>query len=268
MSNILNENELEKELTQYGKRIYKVKDYLLALREIGIKAGDTVCIHSQLFGFGMPLCNKDILLDMLCKIFMTIVGPEGTVIMPAFSYSFCKKEIYNIETTPSTVGLLTEHFRNYSGVKRTKHPIFSFSVWGKRQEEFLDICWDAFDLSSSVYGKMIQTNDKIVLFGAPKGYTFYYLAEQAVGVKHRYFKNFDGYIVENGKPYYQIVPYYVRHLDMKSAEDENTVDSFLAENNLIRTVNIGSGSIRLFKCKEVFEVLKNKVLENEEYFLA
>lgn len=259
--------ELDIVLTKNNLKEFTVRDYLEALQNIGVKKGDTICVHSQIFNFGLPVCDKETLLKYFCKILLDSIGEKGTLIMPEFSYSFCRDEAYNIQETPSTVGLLTEYFRKYPGVKRTKHPIFSFSILGERQKEFLDISWDAFDENESVYGKMLQSNDKIVLFGAPKGYTFYYLSEQSVRVKHRYFKNFSGMIIDGDKQYSQTVPYYVRNLDMRSIEDQRKVNAFLYDNHMLNTVNICGGSIRLFHCKEAFEICRNRLKEDEKFFL-
>lgn len=264
----ISKDELNIALSRYKEEVFTVRDYLSALEKIGIKKGDTICVHSQLFSFGAPVCNRETFLHYICKVLLDKIGVSGTLIMPTFTYSFCKKQIYDVQNTPSTVGILTEYFRKVPGVKRTKHPIFSFSVVGARQEEFTDICCDAFDLHESVYGKMLQMNDKVILFGAPKGYTFYYLAEQFVGVSHRYFKKFDGILIDEGRQYNETVPYYVRYLDRQSSEDEFKVDSYLLEKNLLDVVNISGGSIRKFNCKEAFEAFVDKLRDDETYFLA
>lgn len=253
-------------LTKSGNNYYRVYDILNILKSLGIKNGDTICIHSQLFGLGIPKLSKELFMDLLVKIFKYIVGENGTIIMPTFSYSFCKNEIFDINNTPSTVGVLTEYFRNLPNVSRTMHPIFSFAVYGKKRNEFMNTGLDAFS-KDSVYGKMLNNNDKIIMFGAPKGYTFYYLAEQYVGVKHRFFKYFEG-IVKNGTDEINLkVPYYVRHLDMKSEEDENKVNNYLNNSNIQKTIKIAKGSISAFNCKDMFESCVNKLKEDDKYFL-
>ena len=123
---------------------YKVCDLLDALRELGIRRGDTICVHSQIYSLGKAGMLRNDYLNMILKVLKEAVGENGTIIMPAFSYSFCDKQIFDVQESKSTVGILTEFFRNSEGVSRTVHPIFSFSVWGRRKKEFLNIGLDAF----------------------------------------------------------------------------------------------------------------------------
>lgn len=236
----------------YGKR-YSVESLFQSLRSLEIRRGDIVCVHSQIFSMGKALLPKDEFLKGLVAILKELIGSEGTLIMPTFSYSFCRKEVFDIEKTTSTVGLLTEWFRKDIGVKRTHHPIFSFAVWGKRQEEYLDIGPDAFSLDS-VYGKMIRDNGKILMLGADKGYTFHYLAEEHVQVPYRYFKVFDGEIVdEQGNVKFCSVPYYVRDLEVKSEFDETKLAEYLMEHKIQKKIEFGKGTLSVIKCKEMYE---------------
>lgn len=245
---------------------YKVSDLQNALWELGIREGDTICVHSQLYSLGMAAMPREEYLSRIIKVLKEAVGENGTIIMPAFSYSFCKKQVFDVQESRSTVGLLTEFFRNSEDVSRTVHPIFSFSVWGRRKEEFLDISADAFSMKS-VYGKMIESNDKMVLLGADKGYTIYYLAEERVGVSHRFFKSFSGIIRDGKREYEWTVPYYVRYLDKRSEENPQSVSAYLLEKGIEKSVPFGWGSISCFSCRPMFDSVVEKLKEDETWFL-
>lgn len=264
---LLSEMELNTVLITSKDTQYHVKYFLEKFERLGIKKGDTICVHSQLFLLGAPACRKHELLSYLCKILLECIGENGTLIMPAFTYSFCRKEVFDVRNTPSTVGILTEYFRQLPDTDRTVHPIFSFAVYGKRKKEFLDIGLDAFDDKNSVYGKMLQSNDKILLLGAPRGYTFYYLAEQSVGVSHRFYKHFTGEIIDGDKRYCMTVPYYVRHLDMVSAEDEDKVNEYLTKQKIQTVEALCNGSISMFECRSMFECCTEKIKQDETFFL-
>lgn len=242
------------------------KDLINALNTLGIQSGDTLCIHSCLFPLGKPALEKYAFLEAIIQAFEQVIGSDGTIIMPTFTYSFCKNEVYNIHSSPSTVGILTEYFRKRPGTVRTKHPIFSFALSGRRKNELLDINWDAFS-DGSLYGKIRDTGGKLLFLGAPKGYTFYYLSEQKVKVKHRFFKNFSGVIQDVHQKYICTVPYYVRHLDMRSLEDENKVNAYLNETGIQRNVKLGKGKISCVVCSEMFKYCVDKLKIDEAYFL-
>jgi len=257
----------QKGLLKVGDIILTIKDLYVRLEQLSVQKGDVVCVHSQLYNLGKPLLHKNEFLQTIIQVLQEAVGKNGLLIMPTFSYSFCKGEIYDIIETPSTVGLLTEYFRKFPGVRRTAHPIFSFAIWGERAEEYLDIGPDAFGLDS-VYGKMIRDNGKLLMFGDDVGYTFYYLAEEHVNVSHRYFKNFEGQIRNEAKElYYTRVPYFVRDLSIKSNEDEKKIANFLMEQGCQRQIEFGKGTISVVECKKMYEKTVRMLHSNSKYFL-
>lgn len=259
--------KFQSEFIQAGEKIYTVQDLYEILERLQIGRGDVLCVHSQIFSFGRPLVSKENFLKIIISVLKKTVGENGILIMPAFSYSFCRNEVFDVRNTPSTVGLLSEYFRKSDGVIRSLHPIFSFSVWGNRKEEYIDIGPDAFGLDS-IYGKMLRDNGKILMFGANKGYTFYHLAEEHVNVRHRYFKNFSGEMIDaEGNRKLVQVPYFVRDLSIKSDLDEKKISFFLLENNLQNQVTFGKGTIGVLDCREVYKTLIELLKVDERRFL-
>lgn len=262
----MSDDELSMPIIEYKGKYLTGEDVVEGMHMLGIQKGDTICVHSQIFSLGRAVIAKKDFLAYMVNLLQYVVGESGTLLMPTFSYSFCKNEIYDIEQSRSDVGILTEYFRKLPGVVRTSHPIFSFAIWGKRKKEFLDLPITSFT-SDSVYGNLCKNNDKLVLLGAPLGYTFYYLAEEYVGVTHRFFKDFSG-IVKHGEDTKKIsVPYYVRKLDRRSTESERKINNFLFEKGLQRSISIGHGSITVAEMQPVFYALVEKLKENESFFL-
>lgn len=259
--------DLNKEIIMTRKETLSVRDLKESLENIQIVKGDVLCVHSQIFSFGKPLVSKEEFLTTIIQVFQEMVGSSGMLIMPAFSYSFCNKEVYDVWNSPSTVGVLTEYYRKMPGIRRTTHPIFSFALGGDRTASYLDIGPDAFSLDS-IYGKMIQDEGKIIMFGANKGYTFYYLAEEHVNVRHRYFKNFEGQVKGMaGKLHTSQVPYMVRDLSVRSDLDEEKLAEFLIEKELQKQIAFGKGTIGIFECRPVYEAIVKALREDEQKFL-
>lgn len=250
----------------YGDKTYTGLDFANALEDLGIRRGDTVCVQSQLYSLGKSVISRNDFMEIIVRAIQYVIGEEGTLLMPAFSYSFCKGSDYDIQLSPSDVGILTEYFRKMPDVWRTKHPIFSFSIWGKRTREFLSLPITSFD-ENSVYGHMIANNDKLLFLGAPVGYTFYYMAEEYVRVSHRFYKNFEGNIIDHNEKYKVSVPYYVRKLDRKSTESERKINNFLFQNKYQSKIDFSKGTITLAETQKVFDKLVEKLLENEIFFL-
>ncbi len=254
------------DISTVGKEQINTISLYEKLKGLGIKQGDVICVHSHLMSFGKPLLKKKDFLNAIVETLFEVIGKEGTLIMPTFSYSFCKNEIFDVEKTPSDVGVLTNYFRTEQGIKRTWHPIFSFAISGAMCEDYLDIGPDAFGLDS-VYGKMIRDNGKLIMLGANKGYTFYHLAEEHVNVRHRYFKNFSGEIITSQKSYITEVPYFVRNLTMRSELDEEKLAKYLIETKCQKQIAFAKGTLAAVECKKMYDYICDALRTDQERFL-
>src|SRR5262245_13762850 len=77
------------------------------LRTIGVEAGRTIFVHSgwdEFYGFkGHPLTLLRAILDLL--------GPGGTLAMPAYPMQFDHNVVFDARVTPTGAGILAELFR-------------------------------------------------------------------------------------------------------------------------------------------------------------
>jgi len=148
------------------------QDIVNALREGGLRAGDTVVVHSSLKACGHIDGGADTVIDA----FLEVLGKEGTLVMPALAQK-------NFETAyedwtmdrPSDVGLITETFRLRPGVLRSDQATHSVCAYGKNAE-WLTRDHGKYGQRPGVFGatpfaacspwqKMYDINAKIVLFG-------------------------------------------------------------------------------------------------------
>lgn len=68
---------------------------------------------------------------------LNIIGPEGDFMVPTFSFSFVGHEKavpFNVRSTPSQTGYITEVFRKRKEAKRSKHPTHAVAVIGPRAD--------------------------------------------------------------------------------------------------------------------------------------
>jgi aminoglycoside 3-N-acetyltransferase len=118
------------------------------LRQLGLKKGDVVLVHSDLRALGpardlIKYKDKNMGADLVVEGFLQVLGNEGLAIAPALSATFAPGEpgpvklAFNPATTPSRVGSITEVFRKWPGCKRSPHPTHSLSAIGSRAAEFI-----------------------------------------------------------------------------------------------------------------------------------
>lgn len=184
-----------------------------------IREGDIVYIVSDVLGLSIKAREQKEKMDLNLFIdsILAKVGPDGTVLIPTFNWGFCKGEAFDVKRTVSKTGALGNAAIKRTDFKRTKHPLYSFMVWGKDKE--LLAAMDAKEAfgADSVFGYLHRNKAKALIIGLPtmSGLTFVHYIEQMVGVPYRYHKDFTApYIDENGVESVKTYSMYVRDLDM------------------------------------------------------
>ena len=99
------------------------------LRALGVGPGMTLMVHSSLSALGQVEGGAESVIEALIEA----VGPEGTLAMPVMSGG-----VFDIETSPSNVGTITEVFRSWPGVKRSFHPTHSACAIGPYADYLLE----------------------------------------------------------------------------------------------------------------------------------
>ena len=102
-------------------------------KSLGLRQRHHVLLHSSFRKIRSAF--PGISIEALIKTIKEIITPNGSLIMPAFTYCFEKStgdhEIFDQQNSPSKVGAVSEVFRNMPGVIRTASPTHSFSFWGE-----------------------------------------------------------------------------------------------------------------------------------------
>ncbi|MBL7055950.1 aminoglycoside N(3)-acetyltransferase [Candidatus Woesearchaeota archaeon] len=246
-----------------GKSITKL-DFVSSLKKLGVNKGDILFVHSDISVFG-KLANFDRtdLFNSILDSLKEVVGEEGTLIMPTFSYSIEKNEIFDINETKSSVGILTEFFRKQENTLRSIQPNHSVSVWGKDKDKFVDVGNDSFD-EHSIFGKLFQKGGKILFLGASfQTCTFIHFIEQKYHVPYRFMKEYDAKIKENGDISNKKITFNYKYF-FYFTNLEKFEESLTKEGTLIKT-NLGSGKLLLVSSQKMFET-GIKSLEKDTFF--
>jgi len=103
-------------------------------RRSGIAEGDVVLVHSSMRRTMARLAEKEGISSpaVVVESIVEAVGSRGTALFPLFNFDFPKGVPFDMRSTPSQMGALTEAARLRPGAVRTGHPIYSFAVIGAR----------------------------------------------------------------------------------------------------------------------------------------
>lgn len=255
-------------LFEYGGQKFLTKDLVGALAAIGIGRGDKLFVHSDLRSFGRvnPKIKKKRYLDAFIQALVNLVGKRGTVIMPTFSYSFCRGEVFDPRKTPSTVGSLTEYFRQLTGVVRTIDPIFSVAVWGANQEFYQTVGSDCFG-DKSIFQKIHDADFTILFLGEIFSLTYLHFIEQDCHVPYRFIKKFTGKILIGDKLVKRTFDYFVRPLDGSVTYDLEGIASFLGHQGILRKSKLGYSQVRLVGAQAVYKIIARKLRETPRFLI-
>jgi aminoglycoside 3-N-acetyltransferase len=189
------------------------KELLDGFRQTRVKAGETVIVHTSYKSLGGVEGGADTVIDVMREL----VGARGTVLFPAFNFqSWTETHYFDVLETPSKMGMITELARLRPDAKRTPHPIYSFSVWGARADEFAaaeDV--EAYG-PNSAFAVFHKSNGTIVSIGLDFNSTFsmHHYIEYNVGCDYRRVKEFSGlYVGYDRTPRIKTYSMFVRNDD-------------------------------------------------------
>src|SRR5262249_26453978 len=107
-------------------RLRVTRDDLVAgLRALEIGEGMVLQVHSSLSQLGFVEGGAEKVVDALLEV----VGPEGTVMVPTFNHGAA--DVFDVRTTPSRNGAVTEALRRRPEAYRSIHPTHPYAAIGK-----------------------------------------------------------------------------------------------------------------------------------------
>ena len=103
---------------------------------LGIEKGDTLFIHSSFKSLGPVDGGAGTVIAAL----EAVIGQDGLILMPTFSLLPSREErvaSWDVDKTPSTVGWLTEFFRQLPGTYRSDHYSHAVAARGNGAKAFV-----------------------------------------------------------------------------------------------------------------------------------
>lgn len=228
------------------------------ITRLGVASGDILFIHSSFKSLGEVEGGAGTVVGAL----EDSVGPEGLILMPSFNLVEWEKRplVWNLQTSPSTVGWLTEFFRQMPGTLRSDHYSHSVAARGNGAREFvaehlrtegLHSRWDrepwgrTFGTFSPMQ-KAFQNGGKILMLGVDyESSTYVHIAES------RYRKSrLDGE---------EVGPHPFSHL--------TRVGEYWERVGELRTDKIGDAICRLFRIREYVDTVVSEFNRNMDDYL-
>jgi len=228
-------------------------DLVDGFRTLGVEAGDTLLVHSSYKSFGPVDGGPQTVIRALELAVDT--EHDGTLIMPTFNFGFNKGEPWDVRTTPSKMGVLTELVRVDPRAKRVFHPFYSFAVLGRHAEMLGGLRYKSAYERNSVFGKLRDLDGKIMVIGLSytNSMTFFHHIEQMEGVDYRFLKQFTGEVTDaDGRTYTDTFEMLVRDIDKGVITEVDPMGFLMEEKGVIQVRKIGEADVKLMKANEVY----------------
>lgn len=249
---------------------YTYTEIVKSLKEVGLKNGNNVFSHSNIGFFGKlkDAKVKEDYYKSFKKAFFEVIGKEGTLIVPTFSYSFCWNKEFDSEKTPSECGLFTELLRKDPESIRSEDANFSVCAVGKNANFFTK------EVPSNSYGKnsfwerFHKKNGVFCNLNYQITSTFIHYVERVLKVPYRYDKPFEGTIVINGLKEKRIYFHFVRSFN-KNNHETNVVKYLEKADKLgmVKTSNLGKGKILVMTSKDMYNLIKKQIESNPAFLI-
>ena len=237
---------------------------------LGLKKGDLVYVTSDVkeLLYGCMHHDDDTDLNILIDAMIDIIGEEGSLVFPVFNWSFCKGETFDYNRTPGKTGSLGKIAMARSDFKRTQHPIYSFVVYGRYQQEMCAMTNESSFGSDSPFAFMVEKGYRNLFIDKDLQHSFVFVhyVEQSVGNLHaayRYLKNFTAdYIDAGGHVTRRTYSMNVRALDR---DVENVIYAFedeFIEKGIMQRFYVNELEIKLIELKDAYPIMAEDVRHN------
>jgi aminoglycoside 3-N-acetyltransferase len=249
---------------------YRREDIEGALKALNIAKGDMVFVHSSLFPLGLI---KGSSVRDLPRIFyeeiISCIGDEGTLVVPAFNFGFCKGEAFNHTQTPSiAMGAFSEYVRKSGDSYRSSHPMQSIAAIGSKAKALCSLDTTSVYAQDGCFGELLRSKAKLLLIGLPvQTISFVHYLEEYCQVPYRFWKSFKGNYIYDGKSSVKEYKMYARDLKLDPYVDLTPLEEEFAKSKVLEEINIGGEMMRSISFQDFFDI-GFKCITNDPYFLV
>ena len=235
------------------------------LRRLGVGEGDSLFVHSSMKSIGFVSRGPQAVIDA----FLEVLGASGTLMVPSFTFTNFQP-YFDLENTPSEMGIITETLRQREDSIRSMHPRHSVSAIGQGAAELVQGHLFAGSLGiGSPLDKLSKRGGYIFLLGVGQEVnSIIHLAEFLADVPYLYTcerpdfphtarLKWDGYEKE-----ITLAP------SPGCSEGFEKIEPVLRNRGIIKDGKIGKARCQLMKARDIVDVSVELLTKNPEALLC
>jgi aminoglycoside 3-N-acetyltransferase len=243
-------------------RAYEYAELVEALSMAGIQSGDHLMLHASSgpeFGFEGSV-------GQAIDAFIEVLGADGTLFMVSMPYGSSTMEylergpIFDVDRTPSRMGLMSELFRRRPDVLRTAHPTHPVLGHGPGARAFLTghDCMKFPCGSGSPFERMLAADGKVAFFNASLStMTYFHYLEHLLAARLPfpiYAEPVRASIREpgGGVGSVMVCPFTLESIRRRRPQ---ILQQWMREAGLIRPMRVGASQIIVLRLREVTDLV-------------
>ena len=232
-----------------------------------IEKGDVILLTSDITDLFLQCQENGEILDVniLLDNFQEAIGEEGTLLIPTYNWGFCQGKAFDYKKTPSKTGAIGNVALRRKDFTRTKHPIYSFAVWGKDAVKLAEMDNIESFGPDSPFAYLEQVDAKNVFIGASlrNSFTYIHYIEQKLKAPYRFSKVFRSHYIDQDKvDTVRDYSMYVRDLDLDVVCTPNPFVDILYANQVVQHGLINGVPYEVIRFSEVTPYIQNDILYN------
>lgn len=231
---------------------------------LGIATGDTVLVHSALSKIGYVDGGPQVVIDAL----FDAVGAGGTLVFPTFPFDtyvaeyLARNPDFDVATTPSRMGRITEVFRNRPDAIRSLHPTHPVSAVGPKAGYLTE----AHHLGPTTFGihspffRLAEVRGKILLLGVDfHSMTNLHVVEDTTdSFPYRVYRSEPARTtLRDSEGCVRVLEVPVHDPELSRLRDCNRMEKPFADRGVLRQGAIGAATARLMAADGVLSAMKD-----------
>ena len=241
-------------------------DLVRDLVAIGVRRGDLLMVHSSLRSIGFVDAGPETVVEALLRA----VGPEGTLVVPTFTYPFTQDPTFVFDPvhTPSGMGAISEAARRRPEARRSIHLAHSVAAIGSLAETIATSggasAWDA----DSPMRQVFDRNGRYLLLGVPyQNLTAMHLCEVWLGLPYRKARISEGLMRHPDGSCTPLVSIGTPPLPGHPGSDYNRLGQRMEDAGLVTLGTVGNAVARLLDARDLRTMARDLSRQDSHGFL-
>ena len=236
---------------------------------LDIKNGDNIFVSSDIKSLVWQAKEHDDEVDLNLFIDSIIekIGLNGTLMFPTYNWEFCEGKAFDYYKTKCKTGTLGSIALKRNDFVRTKHPIYSFAVWGHEKEALYQLNNISSFGEDSPFAFMKKCGFKNLIIDVTYQHclTYVHYVEERIGnTPYRYLKEFQAdYTDENNVTTRRQYSMYVRDLDKEVKVTIDPLDNDFIKDGAVKKYMINGIEFKLLDIVKADRLIENDILNNK-----